>query len=288
MLEGHAHLFAPQLRGLWPLAAEIAAEVNGRLMGGTALAVHLKHRTSEDLDIMTMDGFDGRELRASIEKRLRQTRPDDCWRAVEIIEARNDSYCAVIDGIRVEVFTALGSGSAKSSDMRWAQAAQVVEGTPVGTVPDILASKLAVIERRQKLRDYIDLAAIDRSTPWKLEDGLDFYRRVHGFDVNPDPHQMRRIVTALSAPGYIEPDPGFDSQRDNTLEYLEHRSGELLDYMAEIADRDVARAAEKHASGLGASRASASSSQCGAWMPRARTTCRLPPDHKGPHRRRRR
>jgi len=45
------------MRGVWPTVATAIAGTDGLLMGGTAVAVHLRHRTSDDLDVMTLRPF---------------------------------------------------------------------------------------------------------------------------------------------------------------------------------------------------------------------------------------
>ena len=63
MLDDYSDLLAPELRDLWPLSSKVAHSTDGRLMGGTALALHLRHRSSTDIDIMTLGSFDGRQGR---------------------------------------------------------------------------------------------------------------------------------------------------------------------------------------------------------------------------------
>lgn len=285
MLEGYSDLLAPALRGLWPVASLVAEGVEGRLMGGTALALHLRHRSSEDIDIMTLEPFDGRNVRSMVEDRMRSVRPDDYWRVCEVIEARDNGYCAVIDGVRFDVFLAVGSAGSRASDMRWLQEPTCIDGMSVGSVPDILAAKLAAAADRKKLRDFIDLAAIDRDSGYTLEDGIEFYRRAFGLDTDPNPAAVRRVLRAIADPGYVEPDRAFEQSRDDALAHLRERAQDLQHFMIEAVDQDVQAAAAAHASSLGAARPSAAPGRCGQWMPRARTQCALPPQHKGPHRR---
>ena len=287
MLDSYDDLLDPELRALWPLASVVAKSIEGRLMGGTALTLHLRHRASKDFDIMTLTPFDGRDVQALIEGQLRSIRPDDYWRFCSVIEARKNGYCALIDNVRFDVFLSLGSGEAQAHDMRWMQAPRCIEGMAVGEIPDLLASKLAAASDRGKLRDFIDLAAIDRLSGYTLEDGLEFYRRVFGLDVHPNPAAMRRVLRVLADPGYVEPDRAFESLREDALVHLRNRSEDLQRYMVEIADQHIQAGTAAQASDLGAPRSSAMPGQCGQWMPRARAQCSLPPHHKGPHRRRR-
>ena len=286
MLDDYSDLLSPDLRGLCPLASMVSGEIDGRLMGGTALTLHLRHRSSEDIDIMTLRSFDGRDVRDVIGSHLRSVYPDDYWRRHEVIEARRDGYCAVINGVRFDVFTSLGSGDMRAADMMWLQEPVDIEGVPVGSVPDLFVAKLTAAKERRKLRDFIDLAAIDRQSGYTLEDGLEFYRRAFGLDAAPNPNAMRGILRALADPGFVEPDRSFDDVREDALGHLRRRSDDLRQYMVEITDQDVQQTVALSAE-RGAPRPSAAPGRCGMWMPRAQANCALPPGHSGPHRRHR-
>lgn len=55
------------------------------------------------------------------------------------------------------------------------EAPTAIGGLAVASLPDLLASKLDLLLYRQKLRDYIDVAAIDAHRPYTIEDGLFFH-----------------------------------------------------------------------------------------------------------------
>ena len=73
-LDDCSHLLAGELLDLWPLAAVLARKTSGRMMGGTALALHLQHRAGEDIDIMTLKGFSGAAMRRRMTKYARRAR----------------------------------------------------------------------------------------------------------------------------------------------------------------------------------------------------------------------
>ncbi|MCQ3808910.1 MAG: nucleotidyl transferase AbiEii/AbiGii toxin family protein, partial [Acidimicrobiia bacterium] len=83
------------LRELWPLAAVLARKTSGRLMGGTALALHLRHRASEDLDIMTLKDFSGRSLRQQMHKHLDKAFPAGHTYNQELLTSEQRGYFAV-------------------------------------------------------------------------------------------------------------------------------------------------------------------------------------------------
>ena len=84
----------------------------------------------------------------------------------------------------------------------------MVDGLAVASVPDLLASKLDVLRYRQKLRDYIDLAAIDNLSRYNIEDGL-----------------------LLEDPGTFPENGVFAQDRDRVLAYLKNKAPALRRYL---------------------------------------------------------
>ena len=97
-LDDLADVLPANLRSVWPHVADCASRVGGVLMGGTAVAIHLRHRISEDLDVMTLEEFSGKAQ----EKRLRGTAG-----VVDIEEVSTDMFHGFVDGVRVDIFRAL-------------------------------------------------------------------------------------------------------------------------------------------------------------------------------------
>ncbi|MCQ3806095.1 MAG: nucleotidyl transferase AbiEii/AbiGii toxin family protein [Acidimicrobiaceae bacterium] len=284
LIDDYEHLLARELRELWPLAAVLARKTSGRLMGGTALALHLQHRASEDLDIMTLKDFSGRSLHRQMHKHLDKAFPAGHSYEQEVLASETGNYFALIGGIKVDVFQARQSGERHPLQMKWLEKPISVDNVPVGSIPDILATKLDVIMYRPKLRDYIDVTSIDQMTNYSLEDGIEFYKRKFDYTDDPNPHILKRIVGLLADPGQLQADPRFETRRIDVLAHLERRAPQILEYIADTSDKEFRKTVDA-ASDLGAPRvAPVPNSKCGAWMPRARTHCALPPHKEGPHR----
>ena len=66
-LADHAEVLGPQTTAVWPVVAEIVPD-GTILMGGTALALHLAHRRSEDLDLFAPHEFDPDPLHESLDR----------------------------------------------------------------------------------------------------------------------------------------------------------------------------------------------------------------------------
>ena len=191
-------------------------------MGGTAVAVHLRHRFSDDLDVMTLRKFSGTAVAAQLHRDFSN---------INIIEASDNACRAIVDGVAVDVFRALRRSSVGPHGMRRVAKGLDVAGMPVGSLPDLLAAKLEIIRFRPKLRDYIDLYAIDTLSPYSLEDGLGFYSRRFGHDSLP--HDFGDSIRLLGDAGTLPSDPHFDHLKPRVLGHLRSRSADLRQHAAQ-------------------------------------------------------
>src|ERR1043166_1162314 len=137
----------PPQRVLWPELAgtpEVFA-----LYGGTALALHLGHRTSVDFDFFSNAPFDP--------DALAQTLP--YLKGAERVQvAPNTLTCRVErDGpVLVSFFGALGLGQVAA----WEQAPGMT--LHVASLLDLAGTKAAVIQKRAEVKDYLDMDALLR------------------------------------------------------------------------------------------------------------------------------
>ena len=214
-LDRYRRVVGPQLRAVWPMLAAAVDAVDGSLVGGTALAVHLQHRISYDLDYMAQQPFSGSELFAALR---------DSATHATFTRAEPNRMHAVIDGVAVEVFTAPARGE-NPGRVRQLQPPSIVAGMRVASLADLLAMKLDVIMYRPKLRDYIDLAAIDSSGLLRLEDGVRLHMQRYGTD--PQSSFLDRIIDLLEDPGDLAADRVFASHAPRVLDHLAGRVPEL-------------------------------------------------------------
>ena len=247
----------------WPHAAEIAERVGGCLMGGTAVAVHLRHRRSVDFDIMTLRPFSG----GSVERAVRRFA-----RHVRIRDVSANCFHAAVDGVEWDVFRALRSQEVEPDQMKWVADGPLIDGMPVGSIPDLLATKLDVIRLRAKLRDYLDLAAIDSMTAHRIEDGIRYYCERFGYQHVP--RALDESLSLLASPGSVPADRDYEDRRASVLEYLSRRAHEASRHLALMRRRSLRPLAA----------APAAVRRCGHQMPRAGRPCVLPAGHAGHHR----
>ena len=131
-------------------------------MGGTAVAMVLRHRHSHDLDFMTLQPFDSRAVAAKL--------LSSAARAAYKDDDRPHIAKVAFDGVPVTVMRDL-RGFVEGHATQLADPS-VVDGIAVGSIPDLMATKLDVIQHRRQGRDYIDIAAMDRAGACTIEDGL--------------------------------------------------------------------------------------------------------------------
>ena len=270
-IDGYSDVLSPELRAAWPVVASATRKLNGSLVGGTALALTLRHRESFDLDFLVYEEFSG----ANLFRKLSRQTDLPC----DLVQAETDSMHARVGGIVVQVFRQPFRGD-NPGFAQQLQKPAVIDGMRVASLPDLLATKLDVIMYRPKLRDYIDIAAIDKSGWYGIEDGLRFHATRYG--VPSHSSTPAKIVRLLEQPGRLAPDRVFADVEEETLNYLHTRAlgvqavlGSLRVITASIPQDDGA-----HFLSVGARR----KQRCGAWMRVARAYCSLPKGHSGHHR----
>ncbi len=224
-IDAWADVLPERLRRVWPYVADCAGRIGGVLMGGTAVAIHLRHRVSEDLDVVTLQQFSGRAL----QERLRRAAAH-----VETDEVSDNMFHGYVDGVRVDIFRALPSDDVQPSNMRWVAPSTTIGDMKIGAIADLMAAKLDVIRFRPKLRDYLDLAAMDQSGACSLEAGLGYYCRRFGH--SSPPRALEQITHLLDGPGTLPSDPDYEDRRDDALRHLQMRVPALRNRIAEMRD----------------------------------------------------
>jgi len=188
-LSSLAHVLPRATIEAWgPVAA--VAPPDGILMGGTALAVHLEHRVSRDLDVFMTAPFDAGELEA----KLRQ------HGAFAITSQGDGTLNGVFEEAKVQFLLARGQ--------RVLVPPTEVDGMNVSSIEDILATKVKVIGDRAELRDLFDLRAIELQAHRSVEEGIQLY--MARFGVQATHTSVTHIIKGF---GYFD-----DLNRDPYLE----------------------------------------------------------------------
>jgi len=162
-------ILPPGQRNLWPRLRTVPPSFI--LYGGTAVALHLGHRTSIDFDFFSREGFD----------------PDTLLRSIDFLtEATVDQLAANTltvtvqhqEPVKVSFFGLPGINLGRpltTSDI----------GLHVATLLDLAGMKAAVLPSRSEAKDYIDLAAILDDGRVSLAMALSAASAIYGKQYNP-------------------------------------------------------------------------------------------------------
>jgi Nucleotidyl transferase AbiEii toxin, Type IV TA system len=145
-------MFTPNLQILPPAQRRLWDELRHTprhfvLYGGTALALRLGHRHSEDFDFFSNNPFAPHVLCKAI----------PYLRDAELSQAESNTLTAIVDRdgpVKVSFF-----GELKLNRVHEPEVAQD-NGIQVASLLDVAATKLSTIQQRAQARDYEDLAAI--------------------------------------------------------------------------------------------------------------------------------
>ena len=167
-LDAQTDILPAAQQEIWPLLAP-AARLSFVLYGGTAVALHLGHRISEDFDFFSAAPLSKSAIEASFVF---------VANAPPIQEDRNTLVvnAAMPSGpVKVSFFGALRIGRVNAP-------LQTSDGTLlVASLEDLLATKLKATLDRAEAKDYRDIAAI-LTAGVSLERGLGGFAKMYGKD----------------------------------------------------------------------------------------------------------
>ncbi|WP_419552928.1 nucleotidyl transferase AbiEii/AbiGii toxin family protein [Candidatus Poriferisodalis sp.] len=219
-LENWSDVLDPETRACWPLVAAVTPP-SGVLVGGTALAVHLRHRRSRDLDVFVHEVFDSGaildDLRAIAE--------------VSVMSVADGTLKCQADGVKVQFLHA--------RDQRQIDPPGLIEGLAVGSVRDIAATRYKVIGDRGELRDYFDLMCITVDAGISPSMGLRLYAERYGIGL--DHPSVAHVVMALGSFDDVADDPWFaeaapEASFTTVSSYWCQRQPELAAWLAAALD----------------------------------------------------
>lgn len=179
------------------------------LCGGTALAIHLHHRVSRDLDLFSEQPFDAYAQAELLTSTFEDFAPTTvCAGTVN----------GVLGSTRIQFLDA-------SSQLNVFAPREVV-GIRVAEVEDILATKLKVVMDRGALRDYFDLMSIEQRTDLDVVQGATLYVQRYR-PTTPDQH-IGQIVRALGYFEDVDDDPAVPASRDEIEGYWRKRQPAVI------------------------------------------------------------
>ncbi len=140
------------------------------LYGGTALALRLGHRQSEDFDFFSNQPFQPATLRASI----------PYLKHAELTQFQDNTLTALVDRngpVKLSFFGALGIKRVQDPDIA------EENGIQIASLLDLLASKLKTVQSRAEAKDYRDVVALF-DTGLSLAQGLGAAAAIYGKNFN--------------------------------------------------------------------------------------------------------
>jgi hypothetical protein len=182
------------------------------LVGGTAIAVHLHHRVSRDLDFFYHQGaVDLDTLRETLEE------------TGKFVATKHVS--GTLNGLFSETKIQLLHADERHPQRRLEPLTEH-SGILVAGLGDLLATKVKVVGDRGELRDFFDLMRIEEQGHRTLEEGLQLYADRY----QPrDPASFHHILLALGYLDDAQDDLSLGVSRDVIERWFARRQPELVD-----------------------------------------------------------
>lgn len=169
MLIPRLDILPPPQRALWP---ELTGIPPGFVLyGGTALALRLGHRTSEDFDFFSNESFRPDDLERRIDLLTRAPRLQSSPNTLVVQVDRNGP-------VKLSFFGGL--------NLRRVHDPEPIEenGLLVASLLDLAATKVKVVQDRAEAKDYIDLSCLLEEGV-ELSQALGAAQAVYGGSFNP-------------------------------------------------------------------------------------------------------
>lgn len=179
-----------------------------QLAGGTALAVHLRHRQSRDLDFFYKDP--DLDL-AALERTL------SGLGSFAVSARAPGSLNGILQGAKLQFLDA--------HDQVDLHAPEPHSGILVSSLSDVFAMKVKVIGDRGELRDYFDLKRIEEITGRGVEEGIGLY--MTRYQVPPEHPSIGHIVEALAYLDDVDEDDMLPEDHATIAAYWKRRQPEI-------------------------------------------------------------
>jgi hypothetical protein len=209
--DGLSKVLPPATERAWlALATTLPQELY--LGGGTAVAVHLRHRESRDLDFFYH--------RATIDlKALAQTLSATHTFAVTYESA--GTLRGLFGETKVEFLHA-----DEQKPQHVLDAPETIAGLRVAGLKDLMAMKLAAIGGRGEMRDYYDVKTIEEQIGLTVEDGIALF--IERYDVAPGSQALVHLVEALGYLDDLQADDSLPIGRDDLLDWWHRRQARVV------------------------------------------------------------
>jgi hypothetical protein len=202
------------------------------LGGGTAIAVHLAHRVSRDLDFFFHhESIDLDKLA----RRLSVAGP------FAVTERSTGTLNGIFSATKVQF---LHADEARPQHLL--EPPEEVDGLQIAGLSDLMAMKLKVVGDHGELRDYFDLMTIEQRTGRTADEGLALF--VARFQPEYPQQAINHILLGLGYFDDVDPDDALPVPRGQIVDYWTRRQPEIVaargrlssDYLTETGEPRVA------------------------------------------------
>jgi hypothetical protein len=166
----HLEVLPASQRALWDELSEVPREFV--LYGGTALALHLAHRTSVDFDFFAARPLDFPQIEQGL----------SFMKSANIVQREKNTLSAIVDRngpVKVSFF-----GVPNLPRLSVAHVAKD-NGLGVASLLDLAGTKASVVQVRAEAKDYIDIDALATKGKVDLALALSAAQRLYGSTFNP-------------------------------------------------------------------------------------------------------
>jgi hypothetical protein len=195
----------------WERIAPIVPEA-AYLGGGTAIAVHIRHRQSRDLDFFYHENAVDLD---ALQEALPKAGP------FAVTQRSADTLNGLFSATNVQFLHADAE-----QPQRLLEQPAAVAGLRVAGLADLMAMKLKVIAQRGELRDYFDLMAIEERTGRTVEEGLGYF--LARFQPADQKNQVMAVIRALGYFEDVDEDELLPAGKTEIARYWRRRQPEVL------------------------------------------------------------
>lgn len=212
-------ILPPDTAKTWSTLAPLVPEA-AYLGGGTAIAVHLGHRVSRDLDFFYHhDALNLDQIATTLAA---------AGRFAVTLRAPG-TLNGVFSKTKVQFLHA-----DEGAPQHLLATPAKVEGLRIAALEDLIAMKLKVIGDRGELRDYYDLMAIEQQTGRTVEEGLSLF--LARFAPAYPQQALGHIVRGLGYFDDVEPDDLLPTARTEIVDYWTRRQPEIITSLSRFGE----------------------------------------------------
>ncbi len=223
VLPGHTADAWEVLAGILPADAYLG--------GGTAIAAHLQHRLSRDLDVF----FEEPPPLDDLEQALKDRGPTVTTRK------GNGTLDCVFRDTKVQLLDA--------SHCHLIESGTTLVGIRIAGLGDLMGMKLRAITDRGEHRDYLDLAAIELDGGRNVEEGMAYF--VARFEPKDPSDAVISVLRSLAYLGDLEDDPALAVSIEELQDYWTGRVPQITRHLSrygyDYSPAEVAANAESEA-----------------------------------------